>query len=35
MNTGTHIYRGLWASWITKIVGAMWTTWKKIMFQIV
>jgi len=26
MKTGTPIYRGIWESWTTKTVGAMWTT---------
>jgi len=35
MKTGTLIYRGLWTSWTTEIVGAMWTTGINIMFQII
>jgi len=33
MKTGTPIYRGIWALWTTKIVGAMWDTQKNPMLK--
>jgi len=33
MKTGTPIYRGIWALWTTKIVGAMWITQKNHMLK--
>jgi len=33
MKTGTLIYRGIWALWTIKIVGAMWITQKNPMLK--